>query len=89
VLEDYQPYTPSRNEQAAFIAAPMWRGGERAGVLAIQTSMDEVNRVMTGNGHWREEGFGETGQAYMVNAANALRSGLRHGWWNPDALGLA
>ena len=79
VLEDYQPYTPSRNEQAAFIAAPMWRGGERAGVLAIQISMDEVNRVMTGNGHWREEGFGETGQAYMVNAANALRSGLRHG----------
>ena len=78
-LEDYQPYTPSRNEQAAFIAAPVWRDGKKAGVLAIQISMDEVNRVMTGNGHWREEGFGDTGQAYMVNAANELRSGLRHG----------
>lgn len=74
-VEDYQPYTPSRNEPAAFIAAPVGK----AGVLAIQISMDEVNRVMTGNGHWREEGFGESGQAYMVNAANELRSGLRHG----------
>lgn len=78
-LEDYQPYTPSRGEAAAFLAAPVWSGGKRAGALAIQISMDEVNRVMTGNGHWREEGFGETGQAYMVNAANELRSGLRHG----------
>lgn len=77
VLEDYAPYIPSHEAPAAFVAAPVWRSGEKVGVLAIQISMDEVNRVMTGNGHWREEGFGETGQAYMVDARNALRSGLR------------
>lgn len=79
VLEDYAPYTPSAEAPAAFVATPVWREGKKLGVLAIQISMDEVNRVMTGNGHWREEGFGETGQAYMVDASNALRSGLRHG----------
>lgn len=78
-LEDYAPYAPSRSAPAAFVATPVWREGRKAGVLAIQISIDEVNRVMTGNGHWREEGFGETGQAYMVNAQNALRSGLRVG----------
>jgi signal transduction histidine kinase len=77
VMEDYAPYVPSHAAQAAFVAAPVWRSGEKVGVLAIQISMDEVNRVMTGNGHWQEEGFGETGQAYMVDAGNELRSGLR------------
>jgi signal transduction histidine kinase len=77
VLEDYAAYTPSEEAPAAFIATPIWRRGEKAGVLAIQVSIDEVNRVMTGNGHWAEEGFGATGQAYMVDAANVLRSDLR------------
>jgi signal transduction histidine kinase len=77
VLEDYASYTPSEEAPAAFIATPIWRRGEKAGVLAIQVSIDEVNRVMTGNGHWAEEGFGTTGQAYMVDAANVLRSDLR------------
>lgn len=73
-LEDYTPYTPSNDEPAAFIAAPVWRSGEKVGVLAIQIAIDEVNRVMAGNGLWNEEGFGQTGQAYMVDAANQLRS---------------
>ncbi|MFN0104616.1 MAG: HAMP domain-containing protein [Bryobacteraceae bacterium] len=77
VLEDYAEYTPSHGAPAAFVAAPVWRGGEKAGVLAIQISIHEVNRVMTGSGHWREEGFGDTGQAFMVDSANVLRSDLR------------
>lgn len=77
VLEDYDTYVPSNGAPAAFVAAPIWRGGEKIGVLAIQISMDEVNRVMTGNGHWDDEGFGETGQAYLVDAHNQLRSGVR------------
>lgn len=77
LLEDYAPYTPSANEDAAFVAAPIWRAGEKAGVLAIQISTREVNRAMTGSGHWQEEGFGSTGQAYMVDTHNALRSGVR------------
>lgn len=77
VIEDYAPYTPSANEEAAFVATPIWRAGEKSGVLAIQISSREVNRVMAGSGHWREEGFGATGQAYMVDRGNALRSGLR------------
>lgn len=77
ILEDYSAYTPSHDAPAAFVAAPVWRRGEKAGVLAIQISAAEVNRVMTGNGHWREEGFGDSGQAYMVDSRNELRSGLR------------
>lgn len=77
VVEDYARYLPSHDAPAAFVAAPVWRRGEKIGVLAIQISIAEVNRVMTANRNWREEGLGETGQAYIVGADGALRSDLR------------
>ncbi|MCS7026578.1 MAG: cache domain-containing protein [Bryobacteraceae bacterium] len=77
VVEDYARYLPSHEAPAAFVAAPVWRGGEKIGVLAIQISIAEINRVMTGNQHWKEEGLGETGQAYIVGSEGALRSDFR------------
>jgi len=77
VTVDYAPYLPSALRPAAFLAAPVWRAGQKAGVLAIQVSIDEVNRVMMGDGHWTEEGLGRTGQAYVVGADGLLRSDLR------------
>jgi signal transduction histidine kinase len=77
VLEDYAPYVASYFSPAAFLAAPIWRAGSKIGVLAIQVSVDEVNRVMTGERQWREEGLGETGQSYIVGPDGTLRSGLR------------
>jgi signal transduction histidine kinase len=77
VVEDYKPYQPSQSVPAAFFAAPIWRRGIKIGVLAIQVSIDEVNNVMTSNGQWKEEGLGETGQAYIVGRDRRLRSDLR------------
>ena len=77
VVEDYEPYLPSRSAPAAFLGAPVWRGGAKIGVLAIQISVDELNRVMTGGGNWEEEGLGKTGQAYILGPDNKLRSDLR------------
>ncbi|HYI97047.1 MAG TPA: HAMP domain-containing protein [Bryobacteraceae bacterium] len=77
VVEDYEPYLPSRSAPAAFFGAPVWRGGAKIGVLAIQISVDELNRVMTGGGNWEEEGLGKTGQAYILGPDNKLRSDLR------------
>lgn len=76
VLEDFAAYVPSADAPAAFLAAPVWRQGEKYGVLAIQVSIDEVDRVMSG-GDWQAAGLGRSGQAYMVDSANLLRSNLR------------
>ena len=46
VMVDYEPYAISHGELAAFVAAPIWRAGAKLGVLAIQVSVDEVNRVL-------------------------------------------
>lgn len=74
LTSDYAVYLPSHLAPAAFLATPIWRAGERSGVLAIQVSPEEVNRVMSNDGRWREEGLGETGQAYIVGSDGLLRS---------------
>jgi signal transduction histidine kinase len=84
IVEDYVFYAPSQREPACFLASPIWRGGAKIGVLAIQVSVAEVNRVMTGNGNWRGEGLGESGQSYIVGADGALRSDLRFELESPE-----
>lgn len=74
---DYRPYLPSHLAPAAFVAAPIWRAGRQAGILAIQISINEVNRVMTADHRWSEEGLGRSGQAYIVGPDGTLRSDLR------------
>jgi methyl-accepting chemotaxis protein len=77
VLVDYAPYIASYYTPAAFAAAPIRRAGATVGVLAIQVSISEVNRVMSGDARWREEGLGTTGHSYLVGSDLRLRSDLR------------
>jgi len=79
VIEDYTPYPPSANAPAAFVAAPIWRAGNRIGVLAIQVSVDDVNHVMTAGRNWGAEGLGATGQTYIAGPDGRLRSDDRFG----------
>lgn len=76
VIEDFSFYAAS-NAPAAFLAAPVWRAGSKIGALVIQVSIDEINRVMTGNHQWSADGLGQTGQAYIVGADGKFRSDLR------------
>jgi signal transduction histidine kinase len=77
VLRDYEGYIPSHGQPASFAAAPIWRAAEKRGVLAMQVSIREVNRVMTADGNWEAEGLGKTGHTYVVGSDGLLRSDLR------------
>lgn len=85
VIRDYRPYGPSYFSPAAFLAAPVVHNGEKVGVIAVQVSIDEVNRVMTGGGKWEQDGLGTTGQAYIVGSDRTLRSDLRYDLTAPGA----
>lgn len=84
VIEDYAPYVASDFAPAAFVAAPIRRAGIAVGVLAIQVSIEQINRVMNGDRSWKEEGFGETGHSYVVGADNTLRSDVRFEIEHPE-----
>lgn len=84
VIEDFSPYAPSAFAPAAFIGAPIRVAGATVGVLAMQIAIREVDRVMTGQQEWQDEGLGRTGQAYAVGADNTLRSDLRQFIEDPE-----
>jgi class 3 adenylate cyclase len=76
-LEDFAPYVPSDGQPIAFMAAPVLEQGAVIGVLIAQLSIDEIDRVVTGGRRWREEGFGATGETYLIGPDGRLRSGAR------------
>ncbi|MGQ0580334.1 MAG: adenylate/guanylate cyclase domain-containing protein [Reyranella sp.] len=76
-FEDFAPYAPSRGAPTAFMAAPVIDGGVVVAVLVAQLSIEEIDRVVTGDRRWRHEGFGLTGEAYVVGPDSLMRSGAR------------
>jgi class 3 adenylate cyclase len=84
-LVDFQFYRPSYNAPAAFIAGSIYDGNRRVGILAIQLPIDEINKVLTGNRNWKQDGLGETGETYLVGEDLRLRSEARLSLENPSA----
>tara|TARA_B110001454_G_scaffold18704_1_gene17239 strand:+ start:3816 stop:6137 length:2322 start_codon:yes stop_codon:yes gene_type:complete len=77
VLIDFAPYMPSYNAAASFIASPIMRDGERLGVLIFQMPIDGINNIMTNDNAWKDSGFGESGETYLVGGDDLLRSQSR------------
>jgi class 3 adenylate cyclase len=76
-LEDFASYAPSGGAPIAFMAAPIIDQGVVIGVLIAQLSIDEIDNVVTGDRQWQQDGFGATGEAYLVGADHFVRSGPR------------
>jgi class 3 adenylate cyclase len=84
-LEDFAPYIPAEGQPAAFMAAPVIYQGEVIGVLIAQLSITEIDRVVTGGRRWRQEGFGDTGETFLVGPDFLIRSGARQFYENREA----
>jgi class 3 adenylate cyclase len=76
-LEDFAPYAPSGGAPIAFMGAPVIDQGVVIGVLVAQLSNEEIDNVVTGGRRWRQEGFGGTGEAYLVGPDHLVRSAPR------------
>ncbi|OAJ34764.1 methyl-accepting chemotaxis protein [Piscirickettsia salmonis] len=76
VVIDFSPYPPSYDGAAAFFASPIFdaSGKKRLGVLIFQAPVDVINDVMTFSGKWRNFGFGDSGETYLVGPDNKMRS---------------
>lgn len=76
-LEDFAPYAPAGGAPIAFMAAPIIDRGEVVGVLVAQLSNTDIDNVVTGSRRWRQDGFGATGEAYLVGPDHLVRSAPR------------
>ncbi len=76
-LVDFDPYAPSYNAPAAFIASPIFEGDEKIGVLLFQMPVDRINDIMTNRQEWAQVGLGDSGETYLVGDDFTLRNQSR------------
>lgn len=70
VFVDFEPYGPSADAPAAFIARPIFNDqGTRLGVLAYQMPIDELSHVASTLG-----GLGETADGFLIGTDGLMRS---------------
>ncbi len=74
---DFEPYTPSYEGAASFIASPIYDGSEKVGVLLFQMPIDSINTVMTSGNDWKDVGLGDSGETYLIGSDLSMRSQSR------------
>ncbi|MCL9781957.1 methyl-accepting chemotaxis protein [Vibrio sp. S4M6] len=84
-LTDFASYLPSYNAPASFMSTPIFNGSTLIGVLIFQMPIDALNNIMTQDGNWKERGFGDSGEVYLVGPDNTLRNESR--FWVEDSSG--
>ncbi len=76
-LVDFEPYTPSYEGAASFIASPIYDGSEKVGILLFQMPIDSINTVMTSGNDWNNVGLGDSGETYLIGKDLCMRSQSR------------
>ena len=73
-VQDFAPYRPSYGAPAAFVGIPLTEDGRTVAGLIFQLPIDEIDRIMTNNGSWEEDGLGKTGETFLVGEDEYMRS---------------
>lgn len=71
---DFERWVPSLNVPSMWVVSPIGNDTEVTGVLAAQIPIETINDAMTGDGRWKEQGLGDTGEVYLVGQDHLMRS---------------
>ncbi|MBF0368182.1 MAG: methyl-accepting chemotaxis protein [Magnetococcales bacterium] len=78
-LADFEPYPPSYNAPAAFIASPIYNDdGKKSGILIFQMPISRIDGIMTNDGRWEKTGLGKSGESFLVGPDFKFRSNSRY-----------
>jgi len=66
---DFEPYSPSGNKPASFVAAPVRENGRIIGTIGLQIPLQAINTIMQ-----QRDGMGKTGETYLVGSDKLMRS---------------
>lgn len=69
---DYEPYAPSYDQAAMFLAAPIFDESKKVGVVAFQMPIDQVSAILEDR-----TGLGKTGETYAAGADKLFRNNSR------------
>jgi len=77
IVADFEMYEPSLGAPAAFLATVVRDATGPLGVLAVQLSPDDIDRVVTSERGWERDGLGKSGGSGVVGPDYLLRSNAR------------
>ncbi len=77
VFSDFEPYEPSYNAPAAFIASPVIVNGKKEGALIFQLPIDKIDRIVNFNYMFVKSGLGRTGEVYLVGSDFKMKNNSR------------
>ena len=83
-ISDIEHYKASFGEPAFFVGTTVFDGDQFIGALIYQLNPEAIDRVMTDNKKWEQQGLGKTGESYLVAQDFKFRSSPRAFLENPD-----
>jgi class 3 adenylate cyclase len=83
-ISDIEHYKASFGEPAFFIGTTVFDGDKFIGALIYQLNPEAIDRVMTDNKKWEQQGLGKTGESFLVAQDFKFRSSPRAFLENPD-----
>lgn len=84
-MSDVAPYAPFGGRPTGFLAAPVSAGtGPPTAVLAAAYTTAPIDDILTAGAQWREYGFGESGETFLIGPDGGMRTIARGFAENPD-----
>lgn len=83
-ISDLERYKASFGEPAFFVGTTVFDGDKFIGALIYQLNPEAIDRVMTDNKKWEQQGLGKTGETFLVGQDFKLRSSFRAFLQTPD-----
>jgi len=74
---DFEPFEPSYNTTAIFLASPIIYKGDFEGVLIFQLPTGKINEIMSFKGEYEKAGLGKTGKANLVCDDGCMKNDSR------------
>ena len=83
-ISDIEHYKASFGEPAFFVGTTVFDGDQFIGALIYQLNPEAIDRVMTDNKKWEQQGLGKTGESFLVAQDFKFRSSPREFLEHPD-----
>lgn len=73
VVSKLSSYLPSYDALAGFLASPILdTNGQRVAILIFQIPIDRIGAILTHEEQWKDSGFGDSGETYLVSPDGVL-----------------
>lgn len=76
-ITDYELYAPSNDKPTAFIAAPIFKGDEKVGILIFKLDTSKIDQIVSNNNKWESLNLGQSGEVVLIGQDYKVRNNTR------------